>query len=131
MIIGLDWDGCSSNDPVGFMSFARMMRSRGHKVYIVTMRYPSELGEIRDYASFVDGIYPTSRQAKRPHMLSQGIMVDVWIDDNPEAVHMSADKIWGCASPEGSVIDPQHSSNKSNVTASDLETVFETSTAMN
>lgn len=131
MIIGLDWDGCSSNDPIGFMTFAQMMRQRGHKVFIVTMRYPSELKEISGFRSLVDGIYPTSRQAKRPYMVSQGIMVDVWIDDNPEAVHMSAEQIWGCASPEGAVIDPQHNASKVNVTASDLATAFETTIAVN
>lgn len=40
--MGLDFDGTLTADPVGWGIFVKLMRARGHKVHIVTMRYPSE-----------------------------------------------------------------------------------------
>ena len=108
MNIGLDWDGTVTNDLNAFLAIASILRNNGHKVYVVTMRYPSELGSIRQFASHFDGIFPTSRQAKKPHMEKHGINIHVWIDDNPEAVSKSASEIWENVSEEGTVIDVQH-----------------------
>jgi hydroxymethylpyrimidine pyrophosphatase-like HAD family hydrolase len=47
MIVGLDWDGTVTSAPSLFLSFAETAKEQGHKVYIVTMRYPSEDLELR------------------------------------------------------------------------------------
>lgn len=90
MVIGLDYDDTYTRDPVAWNAFIRLMRNYEHKVYIVTWRTPGEIVEVvHALASFfvqVDGIYPTSRQAKAKFMFDQGICVDVWIDDNPRAI---------------------------------------------
>lgn len=109
MKIGLDYDGTITSDPEGFYAFAKMMRARGHEVYIVTMRYPSECVSIPTMWSFVvNGIYPTSRQPKKAHMLSRGINIDVWVDDEPRAIYQDASQIWEQASPEGVVVIPNY-----------------------
>ena len=56
----------------------------------------------------VDGIIPTSRDAKKKVCDLLGIKIDVWIDDNPNAVHNSAKQIWGESSSEGNVVIEQH-----------------------
>lgn len=107
MKIGLDYDGTITSDPEGFYAFAKMMRARGHEVYIVTMRYPSECTHIpQEWTTVVNAICPTSRQPKKEHMLSKGIKIDVWIDDEPRAIYQGAEQIWGKASPEGVVVIP-------------------------
>ncbi len=107
--IGLDYDGVCTNLPIELLQFVKNVRANGNKVYIVTMRYPSECEDIlKSFKDNVDGIIATSRQAKDPFVKAAGIKVDIWIDDNPRAINESAAQIWGVPSPEGTVIDPIH-----------------------
>ena len=112
MNIGLDWDGTCTEDTELYFMFVNLARSRGHKVWIVTMRYPSEVNNPKNpeksipqyFIDAVDGIVFTSREAKRPAVEKVGIEIDVWIDDNPIAVEKSATEIWGWHTPEGVVV---------------------------
>lgn len=110
MIIGLDWDGTVTNAPGLFLNFAETAKSQGHKVYIVTMRYPSEdLGLDDAWHNAIEGVVYTSREAKLPTFKAvYGFVPHVWIDDNPRAVNESAAQVFGWTSPEGKVIDPKH-----------------------
>lgn len=49
-------------------------------------------------------VVATGRKAKKPFCEQEGIIIDIWIDDNPEAVIMDAEQVFGSASPEGEVI---------------------------
>lgn len=107
--IGLDWDGTVTSDRQTFMAVATLLRQAGHKVYVVTMRYPSECGEeFFRVRHLFDGIYATSRRAKKPFMESLQIPIHVWIDDNPNAVYLDASQIWKDISPEGSPVVAEH-----------------------
>lgn len=87
MNIGLDYDDTITRDPAMWMSIISIMQQSGHKVYIVTWRTEKECKEIPAIIlEWVDGTYPTSRKAKEKYMYSQGIRIDVWIDDNPSAI---------------------------------------------
>ena len=111
MKIGLDYDGTVTSDYLGFVSLVRMMRQRGHEVYITTMRYISECKNDLEFCAFaknVDGVIATGREAKKDYCLKYGITIDVWIDDNPRAVEESAKEIWGSSSPEGVVVIEDH-----------------------
>lgn len=109
MNFAFDYDGCITNAPREFYNFAFDLFHHGHKIYIVTMRYPSECTDIpEEWNKVVEAIVPTSRMAKKPHMDAKGINIHVWIDDNPNAVYLNADQIWGTPSPEGQVVDVQH-----------------------
>ena len=103
IIIALDWDGTVTLDPNVWLGIVRLFKAAGHKVYIVTMRYPSEMeGVLSDeWRSLIDGLYCSSRQAKRPFVHAQGLTPNVWIDDNPEAIFKSAVEIWGWCTAEG------------------------------
>lgn len=111
MKIGLDYDGTVTSDYVGFVLLVRMLRQRGHEVYITTMRYISECKGDMEFCAFaknVDGVIATGREAKKDHCLKYDIIIDVWIDDNPRAVEESAKEIWGSPSPEGVVVIEDH-----------------------
>lgn len=108
--IGLDWDHTCTEDVYGWFEFVKMMVSRGHQVYIVTMRYPQECLDIPQvFLDAVTGLFPTSRQAKKEFMLKQDIPIDVWIDDNPKAIYMNAQQAFGHVSPPGEIphVKPQ------------------------
>lgn len=109
MNIGLDYDGCASNDPNTFAKLILLLEHAGHSVYMVTMRYPSELASVHP-ALLATGIevFATSRRAKKPFMDAKGINIHVWIDDNPKAIHMDANQIWPIDAPEGSPVDVIH-----------------------
>lgn len=115
--IALDFDGTVTSDYYGFTAMAEMLRARGHKVYLVTMRYRSECVRDKtfmDLVEKVDGYIHTDRQSKKPYCEANGIKIHVWIDDNPEAVNKSAVQIWGTASPEGSIVIEEHGSENHN-----------------
>lgn len=86
MNIALDYDDTYTKDPDSWDVFILLMKKAGHRVYCVTMRYDTGFEMTDVYAALqkkVDGIYATSRKAKKEFMCEKGIWIDVWIDDNP------------------------------------------------
>lgn len=110
MIIGLDYDGTITADPDAFYHIAWALKNAGHRVFIVTMRYPSEAIVLpMSWSGCIEDIVYTSREAKLPTFKTRyGFTPHVWIDDNPRAVNESATQVFGWTSPEGQVIDPKH-----------------------
>ena len=49
-----------------------------------------------------------NRHAKKRFCEKLGIKIDIWIDDNPQAVHMDARSIWGDSSAQGAVVVPHY-----------------------
>ena len=93
--IGLDFDGTITADPELWILFVYSALKKGHRVHIVTMRYPTETHKVLDI--FKDMgllIVYTSRLAKKPVCEECGIHIDIWIDDNPRAVNENAIDIW-------------------------------------
>ena len=78
MNIALDFDGTYTADPELWDKFILLCQNSGHKVTIVTMRYPEEGINNLPY----DVIY-TNRKAKIKYCLKKGITFDIWIDNNP------------------------------------------------
>lgn len=86
MNFGLDFDDTYTRDPVMWDKILRIIREAGHKIYVVTWRYESEMAKVYEALDGkVHGFYATGRQAKEHYMFSQGIRIDVMIDDNPRA----------------------------------------------
>jgi acid phosphatase class B len=84
MNIALDYDGTYTNDPQAWNEFIDLMQRHGHSVYVVTMRTRAEARDVYEQLEKrVDGIFCTSRKAKRPFMFARGINISVWIDDEP------------------------------------------------
>jgi hypothetical protein len=87
MLIALDYDGTYTADPGLWHPFITASRARGHRVFVVTMRFPSEGRELEQrLGRHVDRIIFTAREAKRRHVRRLGHDVDVWIDNHPEYI---------------------------------------------
>ena len=87
MLIALDYDGTYTADPGLWHPFITASRARGHRVFVVTMRFPSEGRELEQrLGRHVDRIIFTAREAKRRHVQRLGHDVDVWIDNHPEYI---------------------------------------------
>lgn len=91
MLIALDYDGTYAADPGLWHPFIAASRARGHLVFVVTMRFPSEGREVEQrLGPHVDRIIFTGREAKRRHLERLGHDVDVWIDNHPEYIEGDA-----------------------------------------
>ena len=91
MLIALDYDGTYTADPGLWHPFIAASRARGHVVFVVTMRFPSEGREVEQrLGPHVDRIIFTGREAKRRHLARLGHDVDVWIDNHPEYIEGDA-----------------------------------------
>lgn len=87
MIIALDYDGTYTADPALWDAFIRSARQRNHQVHLVTMRHESEPVRLGEQ---VDRVHYTDRKAKLQYMASKGIEVQIWIDDQPRFILLSA-----------------------------------------
>lgn len=84
MNIALDYDETYTKDPRFWDMVISAAKHREHTIYCVTMRSAAEIDDVvRDLDGKVDGIFGTNREAKEKYMFSQGIWIDVWIDDSP------------------------------------------------
>ena len=84
LILSLDFDGCYTEDPVGWEAFIYMMRNRGHQIWVITMRYPHEGAPVeKALKDKVDRIVYTSRRAKTAYANDKAMLIDIWIDDSP------------------------------------------------
>ena len=111
MNIALDYDGTFTNDPALWLAFIANCMARGHSIYLVTMRFPSECDGSKEnidnrLRELCVPVVATSRTAKKPFCEKLGINIHIWIDDHPEAVHADASTIWKNDAPEGSVVVP-------------------------
>lgn len=86
MIIALDYDDTYTKDPALWLEYIDSALSRGHTVFLVTMRSPIERDKLDPILLEKIPAEFTNSHAKRPFMEAKGINVDVWIDDNPHYV---------------------------------------------
>lgn len=86
-VYSFDFDNTITRDPEGSLEMMKFLEKRGHTVYVCTARpsdlFPEDLNFLRELGYKV---FCTNLKAKRPYMRSQGIEVDVWIDDSPGSV---------------------------------------------
>lgn len=82
-----DYDNTISRDVDGFMEIMKKLQSFGHTVYVVTARRKHIHPEDFVYVNEHFDVYWTRHIAKRLYMREvEGIEVDVWVDDMPEAI---------------------------------------------
>lgn len=82
-----DYDNTISRDVDSFIQIMNLLRMAGHDVFVVTARrehiHPEDFHEIEKEFRVIK----TRHIAKRLYMREvEGIEVDVWIDDMPEAI---------------------------------------------
>lgn len=91
MNVGLDYDNTYTRDPECWNDVINVFQARGHNVYVVTMRTPEEGRPVREaLQNRVEGIFFTSRKAKKPFMFERRISIDVWVDDTPYFIENDA-----------------------------------------
>lgn len=83
MKIALDYDGTYTRDPEFWNHVIGFAKSRGHQVYCVTARRPDEVMQMPCQIIF------SSRRAKTTAVREAGLVIDIWIDDNPQFIFMS------------------------------------------
>ena len=90
MIVSLDFDDTYTRDPELWNKIVIMMLNRGHTVYVVSARYDRQMDEVYDSIGTIIGkknCFSTNMNQKREYMAkTQGILIDVWIDDMPEMI---------------------------------------------
>lgn len=92
--IALDYDDTWTADKELWAYFVTECVEKGHTVYCVTARWDTEENrrEIRDdFARFkldwaIRGPYFSNLNSKKERMDKLGIEIDIWIDDNPDAI---------------------------------------------
>jgi|SRR5699024_7799902 len=87
-----DFDNTITRDPTAFLWMMNYLRDRGHEVLVCTARYSGyEFDDMNFVKEQKFPIYYTSGMGKRKFMKDQGILVDVWIDDMPDAIGYDPD----------------------------------------
>jgi acid phosphatase class B len=84
--ISLDYDDTYTRDPECWDLFIELCKYRGHTIYVITARSPSEGAEVIDALQKrvgLENIFFTSRKAKKQFIYEKQISIDVWIDDAP------------------------------------------------
>ena len=86
-IFAFDYDNTISRDADSMVRIMEYLQGAGHTVYVVTARrdhiHPEDFLEIEKKFK----VYKTRHIAKRLYMREvEGIEVDVWVDDMPEAI---------------------------------------------
>lgn len=86
-VFAFDYDNTISRDVEGFTRMMLLLEDRGHEVYVVTGRrdhiHPEDFHDIAKTFKVIK----TRHMAKRVYMREiEGIEVDVWVDDMPEAI---------------------------------------------
>ena len=90
MNISLDFDDTYTKDPALWNVFCRAAMKSGHTVYLITWRNENEMADVFSSIGKVIGqqnCIATSGYAKKEFVEHYGIRIDVWIDDNPLAIH--------------------------------------------
>lgn len=89
MIFSLDYDGTYTADPELWLNFVKQAQERGHTIVCITMRYPYENVMDPRLTELVNVVY-TSRKAKKQEAKMQGVVPNIWIDDNPDWLYEDA-----------------------------------------
>lgn len=88
--ISIDYDDTYTRDPVFWNMFCQDALDRGHEVYCVSARHPTHMDDPEFTVGRVIGASKcigTNGVAKKDFMWNEhGIIIDVWVDDTPEAV---------------------------------------------
>jgi hypothetical protein len=86
-VIAFDFDETISTNEAVFTNVMKMFELAGYHVIIVTWRTEAEWPEDFDNLRKLGyKVYCTGRKSKRDFMAMQGIKVDIWVDDTPEAI---------------------------------------------
>lgn len=87
-IISLDYDNTYTRDADFWLEFIKNAQAQGHIIICCTMRYQAETlnADFDPRLRELVEVFPTGRKAKRSFMRTAGYNIDVWIDDDVDAI---------------------------------------------
>jgi len=85
-VVALDYDDTYTLAPELWVGLIRIMVGYGWKVVIVIYRDSSSFSDMDLNIPHVSDYIFTSGRAKQKHCEDNGLKIDIWIDDNPEAI---------------------------------------------
>jgi hydroxymethylpyrimidine pyrophosphatase-like HAD family hydrolase len=87
MNIAIDFDGTISADEELFVDVIQLMKDAGHEVFIVTNNFAKYRPDIIEFAGKVQCMVLFAREHdKEAFVKMRGYHIDIWIDDDPEAI---------------------------------------------
>lgn len=85
--IAFDFDQTISDHPTLFLNIMETFEKAGFHVVVVTYRMPHAYPEDLDFLVEKGyAVYFTGHKAKHKFMSDKGIIVDLWVDDEPETI---------------------------------------------
>ncbi len=92
LTISIDYDDTFTADPDTWSAVIKTLQASGHRVVCCSARRNEHWvrRELEDALPQGVKVFLSYDAPKRLYMESQGVQVDIWIDDMPEAVHCSA-----------------------------------------
>jgi hypothetical protein len=83
IVFALDFDGTFTLNPRYWQNWILQAKAWNHIVHVVTYRQPGHPLEF-DFAPLGVQVHYTDHMGKKKYMESQGIKIDVFVDDRPE-----------------------------------------------
>jgi hypothetical protein len=88
--ICFDYDGSYTEFPTLFIKMMAEAKKQGHDVIMATMRHRSEKDCILESIEKMYPVFYTGRVGKLKFLSQRGIIVDLWIDDQPHFIVQDA-----------------------------------------
>ena len=85
IVFALDFDGTFTLNPRYWQNWILQAKAWNHIVHVVTYRQPGHPLEF-DFAPLGVRVFYTDHVGKKKYMESQGIKIDVWVDDRAECI---------------------------------------------
>lgn len=98
LTVAIDYDDTFTADTIAWTSVIRVLQNCGHRVVCISARR-NDFGHRRELESAMpEGVTVllSYDMPKRLYAKENGISVDIWIDDMPEAIPTKADMIGMC-----------------------------------
>lgn len=94
MNICLDYDDTYTKDPEGWNQFVEAFKKKGHQFYCITQRGKDTKDKQLENSigQYMDIIY-TAGSCKRKAAGRRNILIQVWIDDQPESIPCNSGKM--------------------------------------
>lgn len=87
-IIAIDYDDTFTSDTATWTNVINLLRAAGHKVVCITARQGNDGNRREVTAAMPEGVLVLFAYGwqKREFALANGVEVNIWIDDLPEAI---------------------------------------------
>ena len=86
MNIAIDYDDTYTAHPEMFNNIIGTLKNFGCNIYIVTYRHSTQFTDMNMDIEYINDYIFTSGIAKQKYCEDNGLMIDIWVDDSPDAI---------------------------------------------